>query len=274
MTGFERATVVVSAYDRPHALRAVLGALARQRDRGFEVIVAEDGTDDRCRTVVEESSGRLGVGLVHVQQEDRGFRLSRSRNRAVLRAEGDYLIFLDGDCIPRPGFVAAHRRLAEGGWFVRGTRAALGRDFTQRVLEDRIPVETWSLAHWLIAAVRLDLKDPTPLLTVPVQAFRKRHPARWRGAQTCNLGVYASDFRAIDGFDEAYEGWGMDDADLVVRLFRHGVSRKEGKFATAVLHLWHPPTDRPDLEANIRRFEETLESERIRARAGLSSHED
>lgn len=269
--GFDLATVVVSTYDRPDALAAVLRGLAGQTDRRFEVVVADDGSDDRTRQVVEAVD--VGVRVEHAWQEDRGFRLSRSRNRAVARARGDYLIFLDGDCIPRPGFVATHRRLAEPGWFVRGTRAALGRDFTRRVLAEGIPVERWSLARWLPAAARRDLKDPSPLLLWPTQRFRKRAPRKWKGAQTCNLGVHAAAFRSVDGFDEAYEGWGMDDADLAVRLIRAGVFRKEGKFAATVLHLWHPDTDRSTLDENLRLFEETLDGDRIRARVGLSSHE-
>lgn len=265
--------MVVSTYNRPDALWAVLSGLRRQTDRGFEVVVADDGSDHRTRAVVDEQRETLGTRLAHFRQEDRGFRLSRVRNLATDEARGDYLIFLDGDCIPRRDFVSAHRRLAEAGWFVRGTRAALSPDFTKLVLEHRTPVEEWSLPRWLWATARRDLKDPTPLLRIPGQAFRKRTPERWRGAQTCNLGVALDDFRTVDGFDEAYEGWGMDDADLAVRLVRSGVLRKEGKFATAVLHLWHPDTDRSTLDENMRRFEDTLGGDRVRARLGLSSHD-
>ena len=91
--------------------------------------------------------------------------------------------------------------------------------------------------------------------------------------QTCNLGVWTEDYLAVDGLDESYEGWGMEDADLAVRLIRCECLRKEGKFATAVLHLWHPQNDRSALTGNQRLFEDTLNGDRIRARVGLSSHE-
>lgn len=271
--GFELASVVVSTYNRPDALGAVLAGLLRQTDGGFEVVVADDGSDHRTRAVVDDRRQAFGTRLAHAWQEDEGFRLSRVRNLAVGRARGDYLIFLDGDCIPRTGFIAAHRRLAESGWFVRGTRAALSREFTARVLEGALPVWDWSLVRWILSTLRRDLKDVSPLLDLPVQTLRKRAPRKWRGAQTCNLGVSAADFRAVDGFDEAYQGWGMDDADLAVRLIRSGVLRKEGKFSTAVLHLWHPESDRSTLDDNVRRFEETLYGDRTRARMGLSSHD-
>ena len=264
--------MVVSTYNRPDALEAVLRGFDAQSDRAFEVVVADDGSDERTRAVVDTARHRVGYALEHAWQEDDGFRLSRVRNLAVGRTRGDYLIFLDGDCIPRPGFVHRHRWLAETGWFVRGTRAALERDLTHRALAQGLRVETWGLPRWLLATARRDLKDPSPLLFWPGQPFRKRRPRRWRGAQTCNLGVWTDAFQAVDGFDEVYEGWGMDDADLAVRLIRSGVLRKEGKFATAVLHLWHPESDRSTLERNERRFQETVEGNRTRARVGLSSH--
>lgn len=270
--GFAFPTVIVSTFNRPDALRAVLSAFGQQTDRAFEVVVADDGSDERTAAIVESQRRAGSYDLTHAWQEDDGFRLSRSRNLAVARSRGDYLIFLDGDCIPRAHFIAEHRQLAEEGWFVRGTRAALNRRFTDRVVSERLPVGGWSVPRWFWATARGDVKDPTPLLYWPGQGLRKKQPTRWRGAQTCNLGVSRVAFEHVDGFDEVYVGWGMDDADLAIRLIRSGVLRKEGKFATAVLHLWHPETDRSALAENEARFQETLESGRIRARRGLSSH--
>ncbi len=271
--GFSRASVIVSTYNRPDALTAVLAGFGSQSSDRFEVVVADDGSDDQTRAVVDDARRRHAFPIAHAWQEDRGFRLSASRNRAVLEARGDYLIFLDGDCIPRPDFVANHRWLSEPGWFVRGTRAALSEGFTDRVLQDRLPVHEWTLPRWLWATAVRELKDPTPLLTLRNRGFRKRSPEKWRGAQTCNLGVWARDFERVDGFDEAYVGWGMDDADLAVRLIRAGIRRKEGKFAVGVLHLWHAENDKSMLDDNVRRFEDTLGGTRTRARVGLSSHQ-
>lgn len=270
---FALASVIVSTYNRPEALRAVLAGMGGQTDRRFEVIVADDGSGPETAAVVTEVASSGAVPIRHVRHEDRGFRLSRIRNLAVREARGDYLIFVDGDCVPRLDFVAAHRWLAEPGWFVRGTRASLTEALTDRTLAQGLQVHRWSLVRWLWATAVRDLKDPSPLPRWPLQALRKRVPLRWRGAQTCNLGVWMEDYLAVDGLDESYEGWGMDDADLAVRLIRSGCFRKEGKFATAVLHLWHPQNKRSALAANQRLFEDTLSGDRVRARVGLSSHE-
>ena len=139
----ELISVIVTTYNREDALDAVLRALSRQTDRAFEVVIADDGSGPATATVVAAWKGRLGVPLAHVWHEDRGFRAAEIRNRAILVSQGSYCIFLDGDCLPRADFVAAHRRLAEGGWFVTGNRVLMSRALTETVLRDRLTPEAW-----------------------------------------------------------------------------------------------------------------------------------
>ena len=109
-----------------------------------------------------------------------------------------------------------------------------------------------------------------PTLNLPLGPLRKLQRGRWEGAQTCNLAVARSDLDRIDGFDCAYTGWGLEDSDLVVRLLHAGVQRKDGRFATGVLHLWHPQNDRSQLPANRTRLDEVMSGARVRALHGLS----
>src|SRR5580658_6946231 len=130
----ELISVVVATFNRENALDAVLRSLASQEDRDFEVIVADDGSGPATRQLVQSWVPTLGERLIHVWHQDRGFRLAEIRNRAILRCSGTICIFIDGDCIARPNFVAVHRRLAEPGWFVAGNRVLLGRRLTERIL--------------------------------------------------------------------------------------------------------------------------------------------
>ena len=95
-------SLIVTTYNRADALEAVLAALARQTDRQFEVVIADDGSGPATAAVIERWRSRIGVPLSHVWQVNRGFRAAEIRNRAILASAGEYCIFLDGDCLVRP----------------------------------------------------------------------------------------------------------------------------------------------------------------------------
>lgn len=267
-----KVSVIVTTYNRPDALASVLRALAAQNERDFEVLVADDGSRQDTAALVHQMAKAFPVTLIHVWQEDAGFRAGAARNRACAQATGDYLIFIDGDCVPLPDFVARHKQLAEAGWFVAGNRVLLSQTFTAQALAHEVPLHQRTRWQWLVDRLRGRINRWLPLLKISDAAWRKKSPQRWQGARTCNLAVWRADFVAVNGFDEAYAGWGHEDADLAVRLIRQGTRRKDGRFATAVMHLWHRENDRSQLEENVRRLEQILSSHRIEAQQGLNQY--
>jgi glycosyltransferase involved in cell wall biosynthesis len=264
-------SVILTTYQREDALDAVLRGLARQTDRDFEIMVADDGSGPQTRELIGRRAADIGVRLEHVWQEDRGFRAGEARNRAVLASRGGHCIFLDGDCIPRPDFVAAHRTLAEPGWFVTGNRVLLSRELTERILAEVAEVERWSLSAFTALRRHRKINRLAPLLSLPLGPLRKLRSRAWRGARSCNLAVWRRDFDAVDGFDATYSGWGLEDSDLLIRLLRAGIRRKDGNFATGVLHLWHPENDRSLLPDNQRRLDAIAAADRVRSMVGLSA---
>lgn len=263
-------SVIVTTYNREDALDAVLRALANQSDRNFEIVVADDGSRPATAQVVARWRPRLALPLKHVWHEHRGFRGGEIRNRGIRASSGDICIFLDGDCLAGADFVATHRRLRETGWFVTGNRILLSRGLTETILSKGFPAETWSFARMLRQRLTGGVNRLMPTLNLPLGPLRKLQRRQWQGAQTCNLAVARSDLDRIDGFDCAYTGWGLEDSDLVVRLLHAGVQRKDGRFATGVLHLWHPQNDRSQLPANRTRLDEVMSGARARALHGLS----
>jgi glycosyltransferase involved in cell wall biosynthesis len=266
----ELISIVVSTFERPDALGAVLRALSRQSDRGFEVIVADDGSAAPTAAVVAQWSGAIGVPLSHTRHEHRGFRAAEIRNRAIAASRGGYCIFLDGDCIPRADFVARHRRLAEPGWFVAGNRILMSEPLTRAVLTQQLEPEIWDFAA-LLKRRHDGINRVAPALHLPLGPLRKAEPRRWKGARTCNLAVARTDLDRVDGFDASFNGWGLEDSDLAVRLIHAGVRRKDGRFATGVFHLWHGEHDRAGLAGNQARLDDVIRSDRVRARRGLST---
>jgi glycosyltransferase involved in cell wall biosynthesis len=266
-------SIVVTTYNRPDALRAVLASLAAQTDSVFEVLVADDGSRHETAAAIAEAAVDYPGSLVHLWQSDDGFRAAAARNLAVAACRGDYLVFVDGDCVLRPDFVARHRALAEPGWFVAGNRVLLSKDFTAQVLQMPLPgLHADSRVSWLGRRFAGAINRWLPLCFLPGQSWRKRQSQRWQGARTCNLAMWRTDFDKVNGFDEAFQGWGHEDADLAIRLLHAGVQRKDGRFATAVLHLWHHENDRTNLPENERRLAEILAGDRVRAQQGIDSY--
>jgi glycosyltransferase involved in cell wall biosynthesis len=263
-------SVIVSTYNRADALDAVLRALCRQSDRHFEIVVADDGSGAATQKIVGDWVARAAVPVKHVWHEDCSFRLAEIRNLGIRASAGRYIIFLDGDCIARHDFVAAHRRLAEPGWFVTGNRILMSRQLTERVLQQGLEPELWGLAKHISLRSRGDLNRLAPLFDLPLGALRKKRARRWKGANGSNMAFWRKDLDAVDGFDAAFKGWGREDSDIFIRLIRAGVRRKDGRFATGVLHLWHREADRSGLDVNERQLADIMRGDTIKARRGLS----
>ncbi len=254
-------SVIVTTYNRPAALDRVLAALTAQDVAPAEVVIADDGSGPTTQACIDfwRESGRLN--LKHAWQEDDGFRAAAARNRAVARASGDYLIFLDGDCIPFPDFISRHISLATPGRFVAGSRVLLDETVTREIETQRSAPESWSMIRWLKLRRASHVNRLLPFLRLGDGSWRTAKPDRWQDARTCNLGLWRDDFIAINGFDEGFSGWGHEDADLAVRLIRHGCTHKSGRFSVPVIHLWHREAARAAADQNLSRMESTRRGE-------------
>jgi glycosyltransferase involved in cell wall biosynthesis len=257
-------SVVVSTYDWPEALTLVLEGLANQTDKNFEVIVADDGSDRRTAEVIAAAR----VKPVHVWREHQGFRLAEIRNRAILASKGEYVIFLDGDCIPRRNFVAEHRRMAEPGCAVQGDRMMVRQKLTQRILTEKLSAGNWSLLTWCMHRLHKRVNRIAPMITLPLGPLRMRTRQTGENAVGCNQAIWRRDLDKIDGFDASFIGWGWEDSDVLARLLHAGVKRKYGRYATGVIHLYH---DFFLTKVNRRLLDDTLACARVRARQGMSA---
>ena len=272
-------SVVVATYEWPEALDLVLRALSEQSDDRFELVVADDGSGPATRGVVQAWQAVLGRRLVYSWQPDVGYRRARSLNLAALNTEASYLVFIDGDCLPRRRFIEAIRRAALPGWFLSSKRLNLSAGLSRRILEGGTPVWRWSALRWLVAEPRDVFIAPRevgrPGLLLPVRD--RRRP--WRQGQPefsppfdgygfC-FGVRRADFERVNGFDERFTGWGGEDVDLATRLRHVGVRCGWPGAHATMLHLWHNER-KGGTRSNIALVNETESSSRTEAIAGLS----
>jgi glycosyltransferase involved in cell wall biosynthesis len=265
-------SVVITTYNRPDALEAVVEACFAQDDKNFEIIIADDGSTANTRQCIERLQARSPVPLLHVWQPDQGFRAAMVRNRGTLAASGDYIVFLDGDCIPQRDFIARHRALAQRGCLVAGSRILLSPGLTARVLAGQVNPQRLGLLDKLRYRLRGDTNKLLQLLVRWPGPGRVRRDFSWRRIKGCNLAVWRSDLERVNGYDESFQGWGHEDADLVVRLFHAGVLRKDGAFATEVFHLWHPQAERGQESDNRRVVLERAAGRMVEAIKGLREH--
>ncbi len=271
-------SVIVATYEWPEAVDVVLEALSDQRDRAFEVIFADDGSGPETRATVDRWRPVFEGKVHHSWQPDDGDRRARSLNLAILGATGDYVVIIDGDCLPRRGFVEAVRRAALPGWFVANKRLHMSAALSRRVLEERLPVWRWSTARWFTTAPREFFSAPRetgrPGLLLPVRD--RRRP--WRPDQPdfkppydaygfC-LGVARRDLERVNGFDMRFTGYAGEDVDLAIRLRRAGLRCGWPGGRATLLHLWHEER-KGRTRSNRPLVEETESSSRLQAVEGL-----
>ena len=262
-------SVVLTTYNRSDALAVVLAALQRQTDKDFEVVIADDGSQPAHRARIREAANRCSFALAYVWHPDVGFTVARARNLGVAQSRGSYLILLDGDCVPDVDFIAQHRRLMQTGFLVNGSRCLLSPDFTQRVLGGSVDIVGRSWQYWLQQWRTGYASKIAPRLRVPDVGMRIESDFRWHGIRSCNMGLWRSDFEVVNGFDSSFQGWGHEDADLVLRMFHAGIRRKNGFFATEVFHLWHEEASRNRASANEVTVQQRMHSDIVRAPLGL-----
>lgn len=262
-------SVIVTTYNRPNALDITLNSLQQQIILPFETIVADDGSSSSTQSIVKQYPQ-----VKHVWHKDNGFQAASIRNKAVVKSTGDYLIFIDGDIVVFPDFITQHIKLAEANCFIAGNRILLNSLLTKQwEIKQNNPLQ-WNKIDWIKARFNHSINRLSPLIRLSTEAaWRKYRPEQWQGVRTCNLAVAKKDFLAINGFDETYQGWGHEDADLAIRLIHNKIYRKDGRFAIPVLHLWHPENSRHNEQKNWQRLQKRLTNKQIiKAKKGVDQY--
>ena len=260
-------SVLLATYNWPQALSLCLHSLNVQKDHRFEVIIADDGSKQETTDFINQFKAIAKFPLHHVWQEDDGFRKAKILNVSLASAKGSYLVFLDGDCLVQPDFIAQHRILARSDYLVTGSRVLLSSQLSQKMLAEQtsagLSLTTWSYVRffWQLPLLRFTSKLNKLLpfyIKFPYNRFRVYSRFVWRRIKGCNMACWKADALKIGGFDESMTGWGHEDADFVFRLQDSGVGRISGAWATEVLHLDHPVSDRTKAEANARVVREKI----------------
>lgn len=238
-------SAIVTTYNRPDALREVLHGLVRQTRLPNQVLIADDGSGPETRLLVENFAQQAPFSIQHVWQADEGFRAAAIRNRAIEQASGEYLVFLDGDCIPSLQFIADHLKVARPGCWVQGKRVLVSESATAQGFS---ATHVQSLQILLRCWFRREINHPHRLLHWP--GWQPRGSQKMRGIRSCNMGAWSRDVLRVGGFDERFTGWGLEDSEFAIRLYKLGLKRLDPQFAAICFHLWHPERPRDRYQEN------------------------
>lgn len=261
------ATLLVSTYNWPEALELVLRSALAQHVAPSQVIVADDGSREETGTMVRglvPAFAARGVELLHVWQEDAGFRKARILNASLARAAGDYVVQVDQDLVLHPAFIASHLAFARRGSFVQGSRVLVRPERTREAIARR---ET------RFRALDAGLKNRLNALHLPwLSALVPASQEHLRGTRGVNFAFWRDDARRVNGWNEEFEGWGREDSEFAARLLNAGVRRRKLKFAGVGYHLWHHECSRHAVPEQERALHAVVAGRVVRCARGLDAH--
>lgn len=267
-----RVSTIITTYNQPEQLEKVMWGYAGQRGAKFELIIADDGSGPATTEVIDRVAAESGLDVLHIWHEDSGFRKTEILNRAIVAAQGDYLIFSDGDCIPRDDFVAAHARLATRGCFLSGGYIKLSEEVSDSITiadirsgramsASRLKSLGWHPGKRALRLVRgrflpslLDVVTPTR------RTWNGHNSSTWRNA-----------ILSVNGFDLDMAYGGLDRA-LGERLVNAGLTGKQVRHRTPCLHLYHerPYVDSLKWKRNHEIRKRIRREKEIRAHTGIA----
>jgi hypothetical protein len=235
--GTIKISLCVTTYNSVLRLQQVLKNILVLSEMPDEVLICDDGSGQSTRNLVRWFGERMPVPVYHLWQPDLGWRPSRSRNNGIRHSHGDYIVFLDGDCVPHRSFIRDHRRNARRGSLILGDRAHVREEALEEFSPDFLSVVYSMLKnriHKRSSAIRLIQERPVCKVYSEVTAAQLAH-----FAVGCNFSAWRSDLLRVNGFNEAITGWGLEDVELIARLMAIGLEARKYKHQAIVYHLDH-----------------------------------
>lgn len=259
-------SLIISTYNWPQALELCLLSVKQQSQLPTEVIIADDGSGNDTRKLIEEFQKDFPVPLVHLWQEDEGFQLAKVRNKGIVKASGEYIIQIDGDLVLHKDFVRDHLYFAEPGYFASGSRILMSEELSKNILEKKnVNISIFSKGiknffngiHFIL------------LSKLFATRYKSNDPYYVKG---CNMAFWKVDLYKVNGYNEAFVGWGREDSELAIRLINSGLKKKYLKFSGIVFHTWHKESDRGFDEENTRKMKEAITNRITWCEKGLDQY--
>ena len=259
-------SLIITTFNWPESLLLVLESIRHQSIMPDEIIIADDGSNDSTRRLISSFNKEFDLNIIHSWQEDNGFRAARSRNKAILKSSGDYIILIDGDILLHHNFVKDHFECAEPRHFVQGSRVLLSEKETQKALAKK----NVNFSFFSSGLINRKNSIHSKILSL-IFSNKKNH---LQGIKSCNMAFYMKDCININGFNNDFEGWGREDSEFVVRMMNSGMKRKNIRFCAIQYHLWHDENNRESLKINNLMLEAAINKKLLWCENGIKSMKD
>ena len=260
-----QSSLIIATYNWKEALELVLLSIVNQSVMPFEVIIADDGSRPDTKKLIDSYREKLPVPLVHIWHEDKGFRLSVIRNKAIKQAKGNYIIQIDGDTILHKDFVKDHQDNAQIGQFISGSRVLLNKEYSEKIIQNKnFKINIFSRQirnnhyHLHLPFLAKFLKKPTSDIDKVIHSVRG-----------CNMSFWKNDLLAVNGYNEDMIGWGREDSELSARLVNYGLKKINLKFSAIQYHIYHPEQSKSKLNQNDLILKKTIETHRTHILNGI-----
>ena len=244
MNKYPSSSLIVSTYNWPEALELCLLSIKKQSVYPSEVIIADDGSTEATKKLIDQYKVNFPVPLLHVWQPDEGFKLSQIRNKAIATARKEYIIQIDGDLILHRKFVEDHLKFSKKGYFVTGSRVMINEEFSKILLSTKkVTFSLFNKGLYNISnGFRLKL-----LASYLGKKYRINDIYYMRG---CNMAFWRTDLIKVNGYNEGFRGWGREDNEIAARLLNNGTKKLVFKFGGVVFNLFHEEKSRSNINLN------------------------
>lgn len=246
-------SLIITTYNWPNSLEITLKSIENQTQTPDEVIIADDGSNAETKNTIVKYKEKSKLKIIHSWQKDLGFRAAKSRNKAIAKSSGEYIVVIDGDMILHPKFIQDHLKNAEIGFFTQGTRALLNKDRTRDILERK---------NTNLSFISKGIQNRKNVIRSDfLSKIFSKNVNFIDGIKTCNMAFFKRDCISINGFNNDFEGWGREDSEFAVRMLNKGIKRKNLRFNAIQIHLWHIENSRKTLAHNDLILKSSIESQ-------------
>lgn len=259
-----KTALLISTYNWPEALELIFLSIKKQSIFPDEILIADDGSNEKTKTVIDDFKKQTNFNIIHVWQEDKGFRKSMILNKTIAVSKADYIIQIDGDCIIHKNFVKDHIKNCRKKHFLFGSRINILAPYVNKVLNEKITSFT---------IFSKEIKNKTRTFYLPfLSKFIRPQKTISKKFRGCNVSYWRNDIISINGYNQDFEGWGSEDSDLAIRLLNNGIAGKRLKFCGILFHIYHKINSKNNVEINNEIEQNTIKNKITKIEKGIDQY--